>query len=191
MTRLRRLEKIEFGPIHANVALSNTAATRRKLTVHSLIHLATACIMLLHALLGCCVHHDHCCAAENTESIASAADHASHDHAGLTALCSHGHAHIPSAHAEDGREELSQPPARGHQPPAHEGPHSCAGGDCVFVSSGQSVPAVDVESHWLGSLRLMESEEAGSVKEFAGSEPAIHSPPLSERFQSQYCIWLI
>lgn len=53
--------------------------------IQSLASLMTASAMLLHAVLGCCVHHDHAHVASSSSSSACSPADESHQH--------HGHAH--------------------------------------------------------------------------------------------------
>ena len=92
---------------------------------HSIITILTTAAVALHAMLGCCAHHDHSCC--ETHGL-TAGIHQSHDHD------SHGHKH----HHHDDDVDLSGEDAEndcGHQH-QHDGgqPHGCDEGDCNFTS---------------------------------------------------------
>lgn len=89
---------------------------------HSIITILTTAAVALHAMLGCCAHHDHVCCESH----------------GLTAVvqdsgedCSHGHEH--RHHDDDQSPSENATNDCGHQHDDGQ-PHSCDHGDCSFTS---------------------------------------------------------
>lgn len=79
--------------------------------MHTLLALATTCAVTLHALLGCCMHHEH----------AAGQDVVSSSQPVEVARCGHHHAH-------DEAENSDEP--QGHEHPADD---PCEESDCQFV----------------------------------------------------------
>ena len=95
---------------------------------HSIITILTTAAVALHAMLGCCAHHDHSCCESHglAAAIQQADEHCSHDHD------SHGH-----HHHHDDRDSRGEHAANdcGHQHQDDGGqPHGCDKGDCSFTS---------------------------------------------------------
>lgn len=142
--------------------------------------------MLLHALLGCCLHHGHSCAGDAAVRVAVAGADGS--------ACSHGHCHEHRdklAGAVIGGDSNSHNALNKSHAPAPVGPHQCESGDCAFMSSGAPAFVVDLGVTWISTERLVESDEAISIARASCSAFGDLPPPLSERLQSQNCIWLI
>lgn len=76
--------------------------------------LLTATIMLVHALLGCCWHHDHAHAGKCEVAVAG------HQHGQDQHRHSHSHAHDQDDHDESGNDEC---------------PGECDEGQCTFIRS--------------------------------------------------------
>lgn len=91
---------------------------------HSIITILTTAAVALHALLGCCAHHDHSCDASTSNPNVLTVVHAD-DH------CSHRH-----HHHDEGSESTGEGAASGcgHE---HDGgePHGCDESDCTFTST--------------------------------------------------------
>ncbi|QEG01520.1 hypothetical protein Mal15_55970 [Stieleria maiorica] len=95
---------------------------------HSIITILTTAAVALHAMLGCCAHHDHsCCETHGLTAVIHQSGEHCHDHD------LHGHEHHHHGDADSSSEDTEND--CGHQQ-KHDGgqPHGCDEGDCSFTS---------------------------------------------------------
>lgn len=171
---------------------------------HKLLTFSTMTAVVLHALLGCCVHHAH---AGHTHSRGD--DSATVEVEHHLGQCQHGHGH--DGHAQDGHKascqhqnnadgsitcdcfddetiELQSPePCSGSH-----GPHeSCDESDCNFVANQRdndvSVLLTYDWSPLLTPALLLSPEELFTLRTKAGSPPDPHSVQLPLRVKTQ--VW--
>ncbi|WP_171185919.1 hypothetical protein [Alienimonas chondri] len=106
--------------------------------------LVTLAAVLMHAVLGCCMHHAHagdpCCGAEPT----AAPCHAAHEHG--DEAHDHGHSHDGAGH--------DPPDAAGHQhdDPSQGDPHQhkgCGESECSWLTApGAACPVLAPVGFW-------------------------------------------
>jgi len=124
-----------------------TTATAKDAMFSKLTSILTMTAMLLHAVLGCCVHHAHACEhgssaeecqAEHVEHHSEKAEivHAGHSVEGHAGCSSHGDA---DDHGSRNDADVTQVTAHDeHDSPPHpQRPcqQNCDGGDCRFTQS--------------------------------------------------------
>ncbi len=91
---------------------------------HSIISILTTAAVALHAMLGCCAHHDHSCC--DSHGLTAAVQQADEDSL-------HDHEHVPHHHddsdscGENAENDCGNQHDDGHQ-------HDCDHGDCSFTS---------------------------------------------------------
>ena len=144
----------------------------------SLISLAAAAAVLLHSVLGCCMHHGHCCAGE-ADAIVEAA--------GTADCCDH--CHVGSTDVG----EATQGGRSGQPAPLHDGPHECEGGTCSFITTDVSGidlcrDAVDL---W-GAVDFVPVPSSCELRWYFMHRVAESAPPPpAGRSQARLCVWLI
>ena len=137
---------------------------------HSIITILTTVAVALHAMLGCCVHHDHsCCDSHGLAAVIQHADaDCSHDHD------SHGHHQHEDANSsgEDAEND------RGHQH-QHDGgqPHGCDEGDCSFTSVQRTSDLELMLTFSMWCQTLVDVTHADAMDSLVALNLAAESPP--------------
>lgn len=91
---------------------------RPQFMIHSILTLSTMVAVVLHALLGCCVHHEHACDSHAAPMVAHASDHGHHNH-------HHDSDNSCSDESESSEEHAPHPP--------------CEEVECSFISSARDL----------------------------------------------------
>lgn len=151
----------------------------------SIISLTAAAAILLHTLLGCCLHHQHRCAGENGRATATEAERCcSHDDAADDGAA-HAAADAPSG---TGLQHSQQ-----ENGPHHRGTESCEGAFCAFLV--ESSPHIDLRldflAHWTAAADLPEIVWLAPIRCASQRRAQLEPPPLIGRPQSRLCVWLI
>lgn len=151
----------------------------------SLVSLVVAAAVLLHTLLGCCMHHGHRAADPGVAAGGSAQQQVACGH------CHHGVDTSTAATAV--RQNIAWHVATERDDRRHDDHQECDDGECSFLAS--EAPGVDLRrdllSHWLladapsaaGLLRLRRTSTS--------DPPGACSPPPCDRSQPRLCVWLI
>ena len=134
---------------------------------HSIITILTTAAVALHAMLGCCAHHDHSCG--ESHGLMAAVEQSDED-------CSHGHGH--HHHHED---DDASPDAAGNdcdQQHRHDGgrPHECDEGDCSFTvvqrtSDLELMLAFSMSCQTLGDAAHTDAMDSLVALSFAAESP--------------------
>ena len=111
----------------------------------NLVRQLTTAIFFIHALIGCCWHHEHVCLAATDTSVEEDAT-----------FCEHSHGHGCHGEHEDAAGESSD------QDPDHQ--HACQGDRCFFVRvEAAQPPALALASAVVPEvLSLFEQPQAAS-----------------------------
>lgn len=136
----------------------------------SIITILTTASIALHAMLGCCAHHDHsCCELHGLAAAVQQADeHCSHDH------------DSPGRHHHDDADSSGEGAEYdcGHQH-RHDGgqPHGCDEGDCSFtaVQRASDLELMLTFSMWCQTL--YDVAHADTVDSLVALNLAVESPP--------------
>lgn len=155
----------------------------------SLVSLTAAAAVLLHTLLGCCLHHQHRCVGEIDRGVQTAA--------GVEPCC-----HSPdsdavgdaatNAVADASRRSNRHDSGRQEDGPHESGSEPCEGTACAFrvESASHADLRLDFLAHWTAAVDLA---EAGSLVPFRcdSHRRAPLEPPRVDRPQSRLCVWRI
>ena len=171
----------------------------------NLLTIVTMTSVVLHALLGCCVHHAHaCCSHGHGAEVAMADSNHVHDHHHGHSHAHHGHSHD---HGSDGGHQAGCPQRgvdadsstcdcfdnqAGEPCSGSHGPHeSCDEPNCNIVSDQRDLSVqLPVSFDWtplLLDLHLVTSQDlnARRTEAFSPSDLASAYPPI--RLQKQ--VW--
>lgn len=109
-----------------SIVLCPSSSSPAIFMLNSIITILTTAAVALHAILGCCAHHEHSC--ESDESLQAVVDHEASG-----AQCGFGHHH----HNDSESPVQVDDKDCGHQ---HDNgqPHDCDKGDCSFSSVQRS-----------------------------------------------------
>lgn len=165
--------------------------------VTSIVPLVTAFAVLLHALLGCCMHHDHFAGGGRSNA-----------HLGVAqACCSHGAADCENLQQTafdplqasgsgtlvaraTGQASDDEAAPEDHHREDHRPANSCDGEPCMVVLRPLVSLVLNLDLHWIDCDRAARQDAAPRVAAAPGS-PVAAMRPASGRLQSQLCIWLI
>ncbi|QDV14844.1 hypothetical protein CA51_47540 [Rosistilla oblonga] len=85
----------------------------KRYMIQNILTLSTTVAIVLHALLGCCVHHEHACASQEISAVSQSMDHC------------HGHHHDAGNRCNDGQSDQQ----------SQDAPHPpCDEIDCSLIS---------------------------------------------------------
>lgn len=148
---------------------------------HSIITILTTAAVALHAVLGCCAHHDHSCCESHvlTAVVQHADDHCAHDHG-------HHHRDDADSSSEDVENE------RGHQ---HDGgqSHSCGDGECSFTSVTRSSDPELMLTFSVWCQTLFDTAHANASGRLLSLHLAAETPPdplaLSGSARAKTQVW--
>ncbi|WDQ17074.1 hypothetical protein [Rhodopirellula sp. P2] len=166
---------------------------------HKLLTYSTMTAVVLHALLGCCVHHAHAghthCHGDDQVMVDvphvvglsdAGHDHDGHSHEGHKASCQHQHNADGSITCECFDDESSHPCSGSHGP--HE---SCDEADCNFVADQRdnniSLMLTYDWSPLLTHCLSLSSQDMLAARTVYGSPPDPHDVQSPLRIKTQ--VW--
>ena len=133
--------------------------------LHSIITILTTTAVALHAMLGCCAHHDHSCD--------------SHALVTETVAVGESESHCPFHHHHDDESTTPDEDSDDHDGHQHDGPHDdCDEPNCSFVSvqPNDDVGLILSSSLWLpalGDAASVESLDALSLVQASAESPPV------------------
>lgn len=140
---------------------------------HSIITILTTAAVALHAMLGCCAHHDHSCQSHESglheSGLAAVVQHA-HDHS------SHAHHHHHDDDESSNEDAAAAGKDCGHE---HDGgqSHRCAEGECSFTSVQRSDDLEFMLNFSMWFQALSDVADADAFDSLLALHSAAESPP--------------
>lgn len=140
--------------------------------MNRLVSSLMACLLAIHALLGCCSHHAH---AESGRHLTA---HAQVGHAGC-GCCEQEHATGESAELDEAAQAEIAANDAGDNDPAHRGHDDCQGvctfvrGKCVQVDAPQ---AAGLAEPLVGLLSARVTSCSSDPSRFLSHPPSLHPP---------------
>ena len=132
---------------------------------HSIITILTTAAVALHAMLGCCAHHDHSCQSHESGLavvVQDADDHSSHGH--------HHHDEEKSSGEDVGNDCGHQHDGGGH----HD---DCDEGECSFTSVRRSNDLELMLTFSMWCQALSDSAHADALDSLLSLHSVVESPP--------------
>ena len=136
---------------------------------HSIITIVTTAAVALHAMLGCCAHHDHSCQSHESgpiEVVNQADDHCSHGH--------HHHGHHQHHSDEGAPSEADNDSGDQHD---RDQRHGCDEEDCSFTSVLRSNDLELILTFSMWCQALGDTAQADAIANVLLLRSVAESPP--------------
>lgn len=133
---------------------------------HSIITILTTAAVALHAMLGCCAHHDHsCCESHGLTAVVQHAD----DH------CAHDHGHHHHDEEKSSGEDVGNDCGHQHDGGGHH--DDCDEGECSFTSVQRSNDLELMLTFSMWCQALSDSAHADALDSLLSLHSVVESPP--------------